>query len=82
MPGSLGGWELIIILAVVLVIFGPKRLPEMGRSLGKAIREFKSAGKEVQREFNETIDPDADSTKTANRDTNAGSKKPENKEAK
>ena len=41
MPGSLGGWELIIILVVVLVIFGPKRLPEMGRSLGKAIREFK-----------------------------------------
>ena len=56
MPGSLGGWELIIILVVVLVIFGPKRLPEMGRSLGKAIREFKSAGKEVQKEFTDSID--------------------------
>lgn len=79
MPGSLGGWELIIILVVVLVIFGPKRLPEMGRSLGKAIREFKSAGKEVQKEFTESIDPDADSTKPATKDTNTGSTKPENK---
>ena len=59
MPGSLGGWELIIILVVVLVIFGPRRLPEMGRSLGKAIREFKSAGKEVQREFTESVDTDS-----------------------
>lgn len=77
--GAPGVWEVIIILVVVLVIFGPKRLPEMGRSLGKAIREFKSAGKEVQREFTESIDPDADSTKPPPRDTKAGPTKPENK---
>ena len=71
MPGSLGGWELIIILVVVLVIFGPRRLPEMGRSLGKAIREFKSAGKEVQREFTESVD--IDSKKTGKKDANTDS---------
>ena len=61
--GALGGWELIIILLVVLVIFGPKRLPEMGRSLGKAIQEFKGAGKKIQGEFTRSIDDEEDSTK-------------------
>jgi sec-independent protein translocase protein TatA len=36
-------WELIILLVIALVIFGPKRLPEIGGSLGKGIREFKKA---------------------------------------
>ncbi len=64
--GALGGWEIIVILIVVLVVFGPKRLPEMGRSLGKAIREFKSAGKGIQQEMTEAIDGDSDSTKPSN----------------
>lgn len=54
--GALGGWELIVILFVVLVIFGPKRLPEMGRSLGKAIKEFKNAGKEIRDVRNEMVE--------------------------
>jgi sec-independent protein translocase protein TatA len=41
MPGWIGPWELAILLIVVLLVFGPKRLPEMGRSLGKGMREFK-----------------------------------------
>jgi sec-independent protein translocase protein TatA len=41
MPGWIGPWELAILLIVVLLVFGPKRLPEMGRSLGKGLREFK-----------------------------------------
>jgi|TARA_B100001013_G_C24332399_1_gene333144 sec-independent protein translocase protein TatA len=66
--GSLGGWELLVILFVVLIIFGPKRLPEMGRSIGKAIREFKNAGKEIQNDLVESIDEDErDSTKPANK---------------
>ena len=77
--GTPGAWEVIIILVVVLVIFGPKRLPEMGRSLGKAIREFKSAGEEVRKEFTESIDPGADSTKPATKDPNAGSTKQRDK---
>ena len=40
MPGWLGPWELLIVLAVVLLIFGPKRLPQLGRSLGRSAREF------------------------------------------
>jgi len=79
MPGSLGGWELIIILVVVLVIFGPKRLPEMGRSLGKAIREFKSAGKEVQKEFTDSIDTETNANKSVNKDDNDDATKPVNR---
>jgi sec-independent protein translocase protein TatA len=41
MPGWIGPWEIAILLVVVLLVFGPKRLPEMGRSLGRSMREFK-----------------------------------------
>ena len=43
MPGWIGPWELALLLLVVLLVFGPKRLPEMGRSLGKGMREFKNS---------------------------------------
>lgn len=43
MPGNIGWQGILIILLVLLVIFGPKRLPEMGRSLGRGIREFKDS---------------------------------------
>ena len=43
MPGWIGPWELVILLIVILLVFGPKRLPEMGRSLGKGMREFKDS---------------------------------------
>jgi sec-independent protein translocase protein TatA len=51
MPGWIGPWELAILLIVVLLVFGPKRLPEMGKSLGKGMREFKNSitGKEDER---------------------------------
>jgi sec-independent protein translocase protein TatA len=42
-PGPLSWWELAILLLLLLLIFGPKRLPEMGRSLGRGIREFKES---------------------------------------
>jgi sec-independent protein translocase protein TatA len=42
-PGPLSWWELAILLLLLLLIFGPKWLPEMGRSLGKGIREFKES---------------------------------------
>lgn len=50
MPGWIGVPELLILLLVVLLVFGPKKLPEMGRSLGKGMREFKSSvtGKDDQ----------------------------------
>lgn len=43
MPFDIGIWEILILLAVVLLVFGPSRLPEMGRQLGKGMREFKDS---------------------------------------
>ena len=43
MPGWIGPWEILILLVVVLLVFGPKRLPEMGRSMGRGMREFKQS---------------------------------------
>ncbi len=52
MPFSgLGMWEMILIFLVVLLLFGAKRLPEIGSSLGKGIREFKSSVKEIEGEL-------------------------------
>ena len=43
MPGWIGPWEIAILLVIILLVFGPKRLPELGRSLGRGMREFKSS---------------------------------------
>jgi sec-independent protein translocase protein TatA len=43
MPGSIGWQGLVVILIILLLVFGPKRLPEMGRSLGRGMREFKDS---------------------------------------
>jgi sec-independent protein translocase protein TatA len=40
---NIGPLEIIVVLIIVLIVFGPRRLPEMGRSLGKGIREFKNS---------------------------------------
>jgi len=48
MPFNLGFSELLIILLIVLLVFGAKRLPEMGAAMGKGIREFKRSLKDVQ----------------------------------
>ena len=51
MFGGLGMWEMILIFMVVLLLFGAKRLPEIGSSLGKGIREFKGSLREIEREI-------------------------------
>ena len=43
MPGNIGPMELIIVLVIALIVLGPKRLPEVGRSVGKGMREFKDS---------------------------------------
>ena len=42
----IGGWEFVLILAVVMILFGAKKLPELARGLGQGIREFKKASAE------------------------------------
>ncbi len=66
MLGNIGMPELIIILAMLLLMFGSRKLPELARGLGKGIREFKDATKHVENEFKELEKED---------------KKPENKDA-
>jgi TatA/E family protein of Tat protein translocase len=65
MFGSIGMPELIIILVIALIIFGPRKLPELGRSLGKSINEFKKASNELVSTFEEEIRVDQQRTAAA-----------------
>lgn len=47
--------ELIVIMVIALLIFGPKKLPEVGRSIGKALREFKKTTEDIKGKFEEQI---------------------------
>lgn len=49
--GSVGIWEVILILAVLLLVFGAKRLPEIGAAMGKGIREFKGSVRDIENEI-------------------------------
>jgi Tat protein translocase TatB subunit len=55
MMPSLGMMELVIIMVVALIIFGPRRLPELGRSLGKSLGEFRRASNELKSTLEEEI---------------------------
>ena len=55
MFGPIGMPELIIILTLALIIFGPRKLPELGRSLGKSLGEFKRASNELRNTLDEEI---------------------------
>ena len=51
-----GGWEIVLILAVVLILFGAKKLPELAKGLGQGIKEFKKATREVSDEMQNAMD--------------------------
>ena len=56
--GQIGMPEIIVILLVVIILFGARKLPEIGSALGKAIREFKKAGKDIQDDVKDAVKKD------------------------
>jgi sec-independent protein translocase protein TatA len=54
---GIGGGEMMIILVVILIFFGANKIPELARGLGKGIREFKDASREIQSEFENHTNP-------------------------
>jgi sec-independent protein translocase protein TatA len=65
--GPLGIWELLIILVVVLLIFGPRRLPEMAKGLGQSVREFRKGIRDMKNDFEEGAGEDATASKPASK---------------
>lgn len=53
---NLGMTEILIILLIALLLFGPRKLPELGRSLGQSIREFQRGAKNIREEFEKAAD--------------------------
>jgi len=56
MFGRLGTSELILVLIIALVIFGPAKLPELGRAIGKGLNEFKSHANKITEDVKESVD--------------------------
>lgn len=57
MFAMLNGWEIVAILAVVLILFGAKKLPELAKGLGQGIKEFKKSSREIQDDINQSVTP-------------------------
>ena len=53
MPLTLGTWEIVAIVLVILLLFGGKKIPELMRGLGKGVKEFKGGMREAEKEFND-----------------------------
>ena len=56
MFGTLGGPELLLILVLALIVFGPRKLPEIGKSMGKMLAEFRKASHEFQRTIEDEVE--------------------------
>ena len=56
--GPFGVWEILIILVVILVVFGPRRLPEMAKGIGQSVREFRKGIRDMRDEFNDEAAPE------------------------
>jgi TatA/E family protein of Tat protein translocase len=58
MFGNIGFPEILVILAIALLIFGPKKLPEIGKSIGRALREFRKTSDDIKEKIEEEIQAD------------------------
>jgi sec-independent protein translocase protein TatA len=72
-----GGWQVILIIAIILILFGAKKIPELAKGLGTGIKEFKKATKEVTDEIqNASTETPPAATKTPPANTTAQSQSP------
>lgn len=69
---SIGFWEIVLLVFIVVIVFGPKKIPELARALGRANYEFKKAKTDMENESKELIE-------TAEKASAAEEKKTENK---
>jgi sec-independent protein translocase protein TatA len=71
--GSLGMQEIIVIFVIALIVFGPRKLPEIGKSLGKGIQVFKKASNDLKRTWEEEVqlEKEKESMNTLLKDTSA-----------
>lgn len=60
---GLGIWELVIILVVILIIFGPGKLPEVGKALGRSLRSFKDAQKDIEKDITNAVKDEPETKK-------------------
>jgi len=58
MIGSLGGPEIFLILVIALIVFGPRKLPEIGKSMGRMMAEFRKASNDFKRTIEEEVEAD------------------------
>ena len=65
---NLGFQELLIIFIIALVIFGPRKLPDLGKSLGRSLAEFKRASNELKRTWEEEVRAEEEDLKRIQRD--------------
>jgi sec-independent protein translocase protein TatA len=68
---NIGFPELVIIFVIALLVFGPRKLPELGKSLGKGLAEFKRASNELKRTWEEEVRAEEDELRKIQRDINS-----------
>jgi sec-independent protein translocase protein TatA len=75
--GSIGFPELLVIFVIALIVFGPRRLPEIGKALGQGINEFKRASKDLQNRLEQEIEQDRQASTTATPEAAAPANSPQ-----
>ena len=78
--GTLGGWEILLIVLVLLIFFGAKKIPELARGMGKGIREFKDATREIKQEIEDSVNEPPPSPPPAKKENSGEDKSGEGNE--